>query len=133
MCMQGVAYLKQVFYYQASPFLTKLCLCVYVYIFCLFVFQDWVSLCRFVCPKTCSVDQSCLRTHRDLPTSASCVLGLKAYATTAQVWRHTFLIPALGRQRQADLLSSKPVRSTKFQDSQGYCPISKGCCDDVHV
>ena len=30
------------------------------------------------------------------------------------------MIPALGRQRQADLLSSRPAWSTEFQDSQGY-------------
>jgi hypothetical protein len=36
-------------------------------------------------------------------------------------WRHAPLIPALRRQRQADLLiSSLPAQQSEFQDSQGY-------------
>jgi hypothetical protein len=48
-----------------------------------FVFRDRVSLCSPGCPGTHSVDQAGLEL-RDLPASASQVLGLKACATTAQ-------------------------------------------------
>jgi hypothetical protein len=51
--------------------------------FCLFVFQDRVSLCSPGCPGTHSVDQAGLEL-RNLLASASRVLGLKACATTAR-------------------------------------------------
>jgi hypothetical protein len=57
-------------------------------IFCLFVclfvfpFQDRVSLCSLDCPGSHSVDQAGLEL-RNLPASASRVLGLKACATKA--------------------------------------------------
>jgi hypothetical protein len=56
--------------------------------FCLFVwlvgwfFRDRVSLCSPGCPRTHYVDQAGLEL-RNLPASASRVLGLKAYATTS--------------------------------------------------
>jgi hypothetical protein len=46
------------------------------------VFRDRVSLCSSGCPGTHSVDQAGLEL-RNLPASASQVLGLKAHATTA--------------------------------------------------
>jgi hypothetical protein len=49
------------------------------------VFQDSVSLYSLGCPETHSVDQAGLEL-RNLPASASQVLGLKACTTTA--WRH---------------------------------------------
>jgi hypothetical protein len=53
------------------------------FIVCLFVFShDRVSLCSPGCPGTHSVDQADLKL-RNLPASASQVLGLKACATTA--------------------------------------------------
>jgi hypothetical protein len=45
-------------------------------------FPGRVSLCSHRCPGTHSVDQAGLEL-RNLPASASQVLGLKAYATTA--------------------------------------------------
>jgi hypothetical protein len=52
----------------------------------LFVFWDMVSLCTPGCPGTHSLDQAGLKL-RNLPASASQVLGLKACATTAwQMW-----------------------------------------------
>jgi hypothetical protein len=45
-----------------------------------FFFQDRVSLCSPGCPESHSVDQAGLEL-RNLPTSASRVLGLKACAT----------------------------------------------------
>jgi hypothetical protein len=47
------------------------------------LFQDRVSLCSPGCPGTHSVDQAGFEL-RNLPVSASQVLGLKACATTAQ-------------------------------------------------
>jgi hypothetical protein len=47
-----------------------------------FFFFDRVSLYSPGCPETHSVDQAGLEL-RNLPASASQVLGLKAYATTA--------------------------------------------------
>jgi hypothetical protein len=47
------------------------------------VFQDRVSLCTHVCPGTHSIDQAGLEL-RNLPASASRVLGLKVCATIAQ-------------------------------------------------
>jgi hypothetical protein len=46
-------------------------------------FQNRVSLCSPGCPRTHSVDQAGLEL-RNLPASASQVLGLKACTTTAQ-------------------------------------------------
>jgi hypothetical protein len=45
--------------------------------------RDRFSLCNLGCPGTHSVDQDGLE-FRNLPASASQVLGLKACATTAQ-------------------------------------------------
>jgi hypothetical protein len=59
-------------------------------LFCLFVFRDRVSLCSPGCPGTHSVDQAGLEL-RNLPASASQVLGLKACATTPG-WVILFLI-----------------------------------------
>jgi hypothetical protein len=50
------------------------------YLFCFF--GDRVSLCSSGCPRTHFVDQAGLKL-RDLPASASRVLGLKVCATTA--------------------------------------------------
>jgi hypothetical protein len=57
----------EVFYYQHEIF---------------FFFQDRVSLCSPGCPGTHFEDQAGL-TLRNLPASASQVLGLKACTTTA--------------------------------------------------
>jgi hypothetical protein len=54
---------------------------VFVFLFLLF-FQDKVSLYNPGCPGTHSVDQAGLEL-RNPPASASQVLGLKAYTTTA--------------------------------------------------
>jgi hypothetical protein len=48
------------------------------------VFQDKISLYRPGCPGTHSVDQAGLEL-RNLPVSASQVLGLKACATTTRL------------------------------------------------
>ena len=63
--------------------------CLFV---CLFVcFRDKVSLCSLGCPGTHSVDQAL----RNLPASASKVLGLKVCATTARLT--LILLPFLFR------------------------------------
>jgi hypothetical protein len=51
--------------------------------FILFFFQDRVCLCSPGCPGTHSVDLAGLE-FRNLPASASRVLGLKVYDTTAR-------------------------------------------------
>jgi hypothetical protein len=56
---------------------------VYVFVFVCLFFQDRVSLCSLGCPGTHFVDQAGLEL-RNLPTSASQGLGLKACTTTAQ-------------------------------------------------
>jgi hypothetical protein len=58
------------------------------------VFQDRVSLCSPGCPGTHSVDQAGLEL-RNLPASASQVLGLQTCATTAQPYLSKFLIHEL--------------------------------------
>jgi hypothetical protein len=59
-----------------------ICLFIYLFIYC-FIFQDRVSLCSPGYPGTHSVDQVDLE-FRNLPASASQVLGLKACVTTAR-------------------------------------------------
>jgi hypothetical protein len=54
------------------------------FIFYFFGFQDRVSLCSPGCPGTHSVDHAGLEL-RNLPASASQVLGLKSCTTTAQL------------------------------------------------
>jgi hypothetical protein len=59
------------------------------FFFSLWFFWDRVFLCRPGCPGTHSVDQAGLEL-RNLPASASQVLGLKVCATSAQL-SHLFL------------------------------------------
>jgi hypothetical protein len=58
--------------------------CLLVCLIWVFFFQDKVSLCNPGCPGTPSVDQAGLEL-RNLPASASQVLGLEGCATTAQL------------------------------------------------
>jgi hypothetical protein len=55
------------------------CVCV-----CVVFVLDRVSLCSPGCPGTFTVDQAGLKV-RDLPASASLLLGLKAWATATQL------------------------------------------------
>ena len=55
------------------------------------VFQDRVSLCSPGCPGTHSVDKAGLEL-RNPPASSSQVLGLKAWATTAQFFFFFFFV-----------------------------------------
>ena len=64
------------------------CLFVCFLFFCFVFFRDRVSLCSPGCPGTHSVDQACLKL-RNLPASASQVLGLKACATIARLKKCT--------------------------------------------
>jgi hypothetical protein len=59
----------------------SVCSC-FLFVCLFFVFQDRVSLCSPGCPGTHSVDQAGLEL-RNPPASASQVLGLKVWATTA--------------------------------------------------
>jgi hypothetical protein len=62
-------------------FLLLLFCCCCCFLLFVFVFRDRVSLCSPGCPGTHFVDQASLEL-RNLPASASQVLGLKACATT---------------------------------------------------
>jgi hypothetical protein len=62
--------------------MTKAILVFFLLFVFVFVFQDRISLCCPGCPGTHSVDQAGLEL-RNPPASASQVLGLKAWATTA--------------------------------------------------
>jgi hypothetical protein len=55
-----------------------------------FFFRDRISLCSPGCPGTHFVDQAGLVELRNLPASASQVLGLKAWATTTPGWQLDF-------------------------------------------
>jgi hypothetical protein len=59
------------------------CFFFVLFCFCFCFFRDRVFLCSPGCPGTHSVDQAGLEL-RDLPASASLVLGLKACATTTE-------------------------------------------------
>jgi hypothetical protein len=59
------------------------------FFFFFLAFPDRVSLCRPGCPRTHFVDQAGLEL-RNLPASASRVLGLKVCSTTAQLRLHFF-------------------------------------------
>jgi hypothetical protein len=65
------------------------CCSLHFFLSFVFVFVDRVSLYSPGCPGTHSVDQAGLEL-RNPPASASQVLGLKAYATTAQPFLHFF-------------------------------------------
>ena len=50
-----------------------------------------------------------------------CVLCYFKFCIARWAWRHTPLIPTLGRQRQADFwVRGQPGLLSEFQDSQGY-------------
>jgi hypothetical protein len=55
---------------------------IYIYIYIYIIFRDRVSQYSPGCPRTHFVDQTSLEL-RNLPASASQVLGLKVCATTA--------------------------------------------------
>jgi hypothetical protein len=60
--------------------------CLFVCGFVFVFFQDRVFLCSLGCPGTHSVDQAGLKL-RNLPVSASQVMGLKVCTTTAWLGR----------------------------------------------
>jgi hypothetical protein len=59
--------------------------------------------------------------------------ALTLQKSAAFQWWHMTLIPALGRQRQADFLwvRGQPGLQSKFQDSQGY--KEKSCLEIMKV
>jgi hypothetical protein len=63
------------------------------------VFRDSVSLCSPGCPGTHSVDQAGLEL-RNLPASASRVLGLKACATMPSSYLHFQMSYFIGKARR---------------------------------
>jgi hypothetical protein len=82
--------------------------CFVLFLFCFvlfcFVFRGSVSLYSPGCPGTHSVDQDRLEL-RNLPASASQVLGLKACAATA--WPHNLLNEQQGKEEEEDVSSSQ--------------------------
>jgi hypothetical protein len=101
------------------------------------VFQDRVSLCSPGCPRTHSVDQAGLKL-RNPPASASRVLGLKAYATTAQLKQRT--LRAKGPSwwtfcplSEKSILDSKQTRSTTCNIPNIYLlRIPLSVCQKIH-
>jgi hypothetical protein len=92
-------------------------------LFCLFVclfvcFQDRVSLCIPGCPGTQSVDQAGLEL-RNLTSSASQVLGLKACTSTAQQ-SYTLKEKGLSFSQQQSIANSSWGRGDAFSS----CHIS---------
>jgi hypothetical protein len=84
-------------YIYVYMYMQWVCKCRYVYMFFLFCFVLFLrqgSLCSPSCPGTHSVDQVGLKV-RNLPASASAsasgVLGLKEYATTARLFLFCFV------------------------------------------
>jgi hypothetical protein len=80
---------------------------VVVVVVFVFAFRVRVSLCSLGCPGTHSVDQAGLEL-RNLPASASQVLGLKACATTARLF---FWFYGGGRERRLGSWGCVPLCS----------------------
>jgi hypothetical protein len=78
-------------------------------------FRDRVSLCSTGCPGTHSVDQAGLEL-RNLPASASQVLGLKACTTTAQLGPGILTKPS-SSVGVAKFLSTEPSLQTLSSSS----------------
>jgi hypothetical protein len=81
-CVTDIKETNKYFQIILFAFLFFFCCCCFVFVF---VFWDRVSLCSPGWPGTHSVDQAGLKL-RNLPASASKVLGLKACNTT--VWQY---------------------------------------------
>jgi hypothetical protein len=113
---------------------------VFIYVFFLFFifvfFLDRVSLYSPACPGTHFVDQAGLEL-RNLPASASQVLGLKACATTPGMTvylRYTLVNkqksqPHLYIGTNANLQRQRQVDLSEFQASQGF--IVKLCLKTI--
>lgn len=56
---------------------------------------------------------------------------LEKFIFNSQIWWYMYLTPVLGRQRQAELLSSDSLIYIEFQDSQGHS--EKPCLKRVEV
>ena len=97
---------------KSSAFFIFYFICLFV---CLFVW-DWVSLCSPGCPGTHSVDQADLEL-RNLPTSASQVLGLQAWATTAQLFSHSLKVKSSWQGKQNSALHIKQWQSQETSKS----------------
>jgi hypothetical protein len=83
------------------------------------VFRDRVSLSSAGCPGTHSVDQAGLEL-RNLPASASQVLGLKVFATTARVDIRVCLFVCLFVSRAEDRTQGLALARQALYHSPGY-------------
>ena len=101
---------------------------LFVWFLVFLVFRDRVSLCSPGCPGTHFVDQAGLEL-RNLPASASQVLGLKASATTARpnpyslVWFmsfQTWVLRSCNPPRQYGTLSSQSAVPNTRVEVRGH-------------
>jgi hypothetical protein len=84
---------------------------LFLFLFLFLVFWDRVSLYSPGCPGTDSVDQAGL-ILRNPPASASQALGLKACATTARHFQHSYLVLRI-HTNKSDLTTSLNLLRTR--------------------
>jgi hypothetical protein len=92
---------------------------VFVFVFVFVFFQDRVSLYSPGCPGTHFVDQVVLKL-RNLPASASIVLGLKTCATTPG--RKVTFVSPLGRMKDQGWF---PI--SRWRQLNMKCPVRRWC------
>jgi phenylpyruvate tautomerase PptA (4-oxalocrotonate tautomerase family) len=110
-------------YLRYEPLIDKHKLCKYtVFLFC----GLYCSPCFLWCAEVCQVIGQCYQEGKPL-SQLHVLLPLKLIKRAGRYWC-TPLIPALGRQRQADFwVRGQPGLQSEFQDSQGY--IEKPCLE----
>jgi hypothetical protein len=102
---------------------------LFVCLFCFF--QDRISLCSPGYPGTHSVDQAGLEL-RNLPASASRVLGLKVCATTAQL-EDGSLVKSICCSRRDSVPSTHPLRTPIPDSLDAFSLCTCACMHMMHT